>query len=621
MRTSQEKSDERPIAVNSVSQTGLPGKNNSRTLLPARFLAFLTFILLVTPIAVIAQDNGSANSPTGNPPVRVARISYLNGNVSFLRAGLDQWSQAALNFPVTTGDRIYTDSNARAELEVGSAAVRLSKSTDLTVTNLNDHILQLSLEEGTIRLTVFELSSGDTTEVDTPNGALTVQDRGKCRVEVDPSGESTLVAVFTGSLEITDGDVSQTLQTGEAARLIGENPVEVESLPIPAPDHFDQWSDERDRRIESSGSARYVNPYTPGFSDLDEYGHWVDVADYGPVWYPVVAAGWVPYRFGHWVWIDPWGWSWVEDEPWGFCPFHFGRWAFIGTAWGWIPGPFAMVPVYAPALVAFLGGPGFGINIDLVGWFPLGPADPFFPWYHYSGDYLRVVNVTNVRNVTNITNILNVTDVHKVHYAYRMVATTAVPKDVFSSGQPVAHHAVKLPPQQIERAQVTPHPPVNPTTRAAMPGKPVPAPAVRNPHPINAARKASGSERAGVARNPNAAAETRNVPPHQNAGQPAPPEASTRIERRAHPPAGASRIPPHVIARTPPPPPIVPFDQRRPAMVEHPGRPLEPPQIDDLRAGRPVGPMRDQEFPSHPVPVLREAPRSALPARPRPPHR
>jgi hypothetical protein len=153
-----------------------------------------------------------------------------------------------------------------------------------------------------------------------------------------------------------------------------------------------------------------------------------------------------------------------------------------------------------------------------------------------------------------------------------------------------------------------------------MPGKPVAAPAVRNPHPINAARKAPGSERAGVARNPNAAAETRNVPPHQNAGRPAPPEASTRTETRAHPPAGASRIPPHVIARTPPPPPIVPFDQRRPAMVEHPGRPLEPPQIDDLRAGRPVGPMRDHEFPSHAVPVLREAPRPALPARPRPPH-
>jgi hypothetical protein len=557
----------------------------------ARLLIAVVASLLAWPISTALTQENSSENMSDNPPARVARVSYLKGNVSFLRAGLDQWSQASLNFPVTTGDRIYTDHGARAELEVGSSAVRLSESTDLTVTNLSDQVMQLSLEQGTVRLSIYYFPSSNTVEVDTPNGALTIQDRGKYRVETDPSGATTLVAVFSGSLEISDEDISQTLRAGEAARLIGQDPQQVESVPMPAPDHFDEWSDERDRRIESSGSAKYVNPYTPGFSDLDEYGHWVEVADYGPVWYPVVAAGWVPYRLGHWVWIDPWGWSWIEDEPWGFCPFHFGRWALIGSVWGWIPGPFAVVPVYTPALVAFLGGPGFGIgvNIDLVGWFPLGPVDPFFPWYHYTGDYLRVVNITNVRNVTNITNVLNATDVHNIHYAYRTVAATAVPKDVFGSGQPVAHHAVKLHPQQLERAQVTPHPPVNPTARAAMPGKPVPAPPVRNPHPLAAARAA---------------------------GPPAPPESSTRIEPHARPPVGEPRLPPHVIARTPPPPPVVPFEQRRPAMVEHPGRPLEPPQVDDLRAGRPVGPMRDREFPPHAAPVLREAP-----AQTRPPHR
>src|SRR2546423_1317374 len=98
MRRSKKKSDERPVAVNSVSQAGVPGKGKPRTLLPARFLGFLASILLAAPIAAMAQEeNGSANSATDNPPVRVARISYLKGNVSFLRAGLDQWSQAALN--------------------------------------------------------------------------------------------------------------------------------------------------------------------------------------------------------------------------------------------------------------------------------------------------------------------------------------------------------------------------------------------------------------------------------------------------------------------------------------------------------------------------------------------
>src|SRR5437016_111962 len=104
--------------------------------------------------------------------------------LSFLRAGLDQWSEAALNFPATTGDRIYTDHGARAELEVGPYAVRVSDATDLTITNLNDQIVQLGLEQGTLRLSVYQLPSGETVEIDTPNGALTIQRPDKYRVDV-----------------------------------------------------------------------------------------------------------------------------------------------------------------------------------------------------------------------------------------------------------------------------------------------------------------------------------------------------------------------------------------------------------------------------------------------------
>ena len=70
-----------------------------------------------------------------NPPARAARFSYLKGKVSFQPAGQDQWSEATLNFTVTTGDRLYTDKGARAELEVGPYTVRLAEQTDLIATN------------------------------------------------------------------------------------------------------------------------------------------------------------------------------------------------------------------------------------------------------------------------------------------------------------------------------------------------------------------------------------------------------------------------------------------------------------------------------------------------------
>jgi hypothetical protein len=291
-------------------------------------------LLLQIPFLSVTLVGTEALFAEDNPPARAARISYLKGKVSFQPAGHDQWSEATPNFTVTTGDRIYTDKNARAELEVGPYSVRLSSATDLLVTNLNDQIMQLGLEQGTLRVSVYELTSGNTVEIDTPNGALTLLTAGTYRVDTDPDGANTIVSVNSGSLEISGEGVSQTLQTDQSARLTGHNPIQLTSIPIPALDSFDKWCEERDRRLASSVSAKYVSRGAPGYGDLDDYGRWEVVAEYGPIWYPVgIPVGWVPYRFGHWAWIEPWGWAWVEDEPWGFCPFHYGRWVFIGAAW------------------------------------------------------------------------------------------------------------------------------------------------------------------------------------------------------------------------------------------------------------------------------------------------
>jgi uncharacterized protein DUF6600 len=603
--------------------------------------------LVATPLA----------ADEGDPPARVARISYLKGNVSLQAEGEDQWGQATLNYTVTTGDRLYTDQGSRAELQVGPYAIRMSDTTDLTLANLNDQVMQLGLEQGSVHVTVFELVPGNTVEVDTPNGALNLLEAGDYRVDSDPNG--TLVTVNRGRLEVSGGDVSQTLGSGQAAQLSGTNPIQVALVQPPGRDDFDRWSEERDRRMASPRSAQYVSRYTPGCADLDDYGRWQTVSEYGPVWYPSgVPAGWVPYRFGRWVWVDPWGWTWVEDEPWGFAPFHYGRWAFIGASWGWIPGPVAVVPVYAPALVAFVGGPGFsiGVSVGVTAWFPLGPREPFLPWYHHGDNYMRQVNVTNIRNVTNITNITNITNVNNINYANRQVATTAVPVNAFRNAQPVARQVVRVAPEQVARAQVIPHPMVNPTPRATIGGTPAARP------PVRAERPAMAPARGQRVPSP-AAPASRTLPPPSPANRPSPPPVITRtgppplsrqteappsrptpppsrqqveappnrptppLVTRPTPPergpaSAAPRTPPPasrapatprpLITRTPPPPSRLPYEAKQPAMEQHPGRPLEPQQRDNIRAGRPAGPMRDQEVPAHAQP----APRSAPPERP-----
>src|ERR1041385_124882 len=113
-----------------------------------------------------------------------------------------------------------------------------------------------------------------------------------------------------------------------------------------------------------------------------------------------VDIGGAPYSYGYWSYIGPWGWTWVGYEPWGFAPYHYGRWAFIGSRWGWCPGPYYARPIYGPAFVGFLGG-GFSVGFGFgggIGWFPLGPHEPFRPWYHTSAIYFRNVNFNNTRS-------------------------------------------------------------------------------------------------------------------------------------------------------------------------------------------------------------------------------
>ena len=575
-----------------------------------RIRAILAFSFTLCLILLCTQPSFADD----NPPARAARISYLKGKVSFQPARQDQWSEATLNFTVTTGDRLYTDKGARAEFEVGPYTVRLAEQTDLIVTNLNDQIMQLGLEQGTLRLSVYELSSDNTVEVDTPHAALSILAPGAYRAHADPDANRTLVSVNSGSLELSAEGISQTLQAGEAVELTGESLIQAASIPMPPLDSFDRWSEQRDARLSAAASAKYVSRGIAGYDDLDDYGRWEEVAEYGPVWYPTgLAPGWVPYRFGHWAWVDPWGWTWVEDEPWGFCPFHYGRWVFIGTAWGWLPGPYVPLPVYTPALVAFVGGPGFSVAVgvgavELAAWFPLGPDEPFFPWYHYSGDYLRVVNITNITNIN---------DIKSVNYRYRTIAATAVPANVFSSGQPVAHHIVRVPPEGLARAPVIPHPAVNPTVRAALPGKPVPAPPVAARVVPARAPTSTAAARRDV-RPPPAVAERKLPPPENNRGATPHPTEPTRPP--AHIIAPPRETLPPLVTRSAPPTPHVPFAERRPLMSEHPGRPLEPHQLENLRAGRPPGPMADHEFPPHVVPVPRER-AVPMPPPPQPPRR
>src|SRR5271157_2134497 len=357
----------------------------------------LSWMSLLAGIALLATTlpQRAAAQDQDDPPGRVARLGYMQGSVSFQPAGESDWVQAVPNRPMTTGDKLWADQDSRAEVELGSAVIRLAANTGFSFLNLDDRTVQIQVTSGALNISVRRLNRDDVFEVDTPNLAFSVFQPGHYRVEASEDGNYTVVSVREGEGESTGNGQTYTLRAGQRATFSGTESLNAEVVDIGRPDDFDNWAYNRDRRHEGSRSARYVSHDVVGYEDLDDYGEWRDDRSYGHVWFPTqVAAGWAPYREGHWAWISPWGWTWVDDASWGYAPFHYGRWVVVDGRWGWVAGPVDVAPVYAPALVVFVGAGGIGFGGN-VGWFPLGPREVYVPSYSVSRVYINRVNVSN----------------------------------------------------------------------------------------------------------------------------------------------------------------------------------------------------------------------------------
>ena len=346
-----------------------------------------------------------------DPPTQVMRLGFIDGTVTYSPAGVDEWVNANINRPIVTGDRLWSDTASRAELQLGSAVIRMNESTSINILNIENKSPQIELDQGTVNLHVWKMSYYKGFEIDTPNLAFSVNQEGDYRLDVDPSTNTTTVTVHEGgAIVYGENNTSYQINAGESFRFSGTE-LAYEALALNEPDQFDQWASTRNTLYDNSISKKYVSSEIIGHTDLDNHGDWKVDNHYGNVWYPRnQRSDWAPYRDGEWVWVEPWGWTWVDSQPWGFAPFHYGRWVYISNNWGWIPGPIAAEPVYAPALVTFYQGQDFNVSVSQgggdIGWLPLGPGDVYVPPYGYSNNYFSIININNTAiNLTIINNV------------------------------------------------------------------------------------------------------------------------------------------------------------------------------------------------------------------------
>ena len=626
--------------------------------MPRSFPALAQALLMAAALMLagaFAGTVGAQPASRSDPPGRVARLSDLSGQVWLYSPDSGEWVSAVRNRPLTTGDRLATETGARAELQVGSTTLRLAAGTELEVRNLDDDHVSLQLHNGSVSARLRETAEAAEFELSTEDGRFLVPRAGRYRFDRDASG--SFATVYAGQARYEGPNSGLTITSGQRAEFwIDAAGAAQYRLGELQSDAFTVWNTERDRDAERSAPARYVSPAMTGAEDLDRYGRWEQDPDYGALWIPRgVAVDWAPYSTGHWAWVRPWGWTWVDDAPWGFAPFHYGRWVHRRDNWGWAPGQRVERPVYAPALVAWVGGPGVSVSISIgagrapapvVGWFPLAPREVYVPSYQASPRYTQNINITHVTNITQITNVINNPQAPREFDNRRFPnAVTVVPAAVMTGRQPVAPAAAQLRDApwvrdiakqpaggtvQISAPVTAPVAPAR--SPEARPVKPAPGaaslPGVMPPgaRPNMPPRDREGARPAPPASTAPGAAPNERRPGSQNEeGRPVGPGQRLPVPVPvpmpvAPAPLSGPAVTPSRPALVPPAPVVAPTVRPAPDAVTRPGPSAQPPP--PIVPPRPA-PSREggvpAETPSAP-PVLRPAnPPPAAPPRPAPP--
>jgi hypothetical protein len=599
--------------------------------------------------AVVAQQDPGAQPGTQpepqpydqsaddvDPPSQAARLSIIEGVVSVQPAGVDDWSVATINRPLTGGDQLWSDRGSRAQIDLDAATVSLGTDSSVTFLNLGDQAAQLQLSAGTIIVALHDADPGSAFEIDAPSASVSLLRTGSYRIAVDNNGNTTVATRDGQARVITRAGRSVTLRGGQAAQFGASGDVDVAALP--AADDFERWSAQHGQRwaADVDSSRYYMASDVVGAQDLDGYGEWVEEPDYGYTWYPTtVAVDWAPYRYGRWLWVAPWGWTWVDNAPWGYAPFHYGRWTYLRQRWGWVPAPPGRRAVYAPALVAWIAGPrdnlragsergggAPGATGPAVGWLPLAPGEVYLPRYRVSPRYLRNVNVSNtvIINSDYITNVYRNPGLQS-RYANRDAprALSVVSQHSFTSGGPVAARLV-TPSPQWQAVDATPRPPGIVPSRQSVLGPPAQSP-VRRPPVAIANRPVVASHPAAPASPALSSAQTPpSVPPTPAVR--ATPGRPTLPDRQVMPVAPIAPMPPTppMAPAAPTAPAAAPIERRAIPERAPQFRPAAPPEAPTRPLPLPV-PSREsaparQEFERAPLPVSREAASPPIPPAP-----
>ena len=331
-------------------------------------------------------------------PSRVARISYISGDVSVLDSQGEDWERADVNMPLFEGSEIYAGPDARAEIGLGGRSfLRISNGADVSLAQFSDGWAQISVASGTAVLSTRSGNGRGETSISAPAAAVTPTSAGLYRVDVADNGD-TWVTINDGTADVSTLGGSFEAYAGDVASIGYDDANDIDVAGDAARwnrDEFDDWVGQRDDMYETyyrRDQPRDVLALDDrddifGIAELARYGTWLTIGNVS-AWQPQYARdpNWSPYQDGYWDYSPVTGYTWISSEPWGWAPYHYGRWSFDDrSGWLWLPSDdtSSSYPAYQtaryrwkPALVYFWQPAG----ANDYAWVPLAPGERYVPF-------------------------------------------------------------------------------------------------------------------------------------------------------------------------------------------------------------------------------------------------
>ncbi|MEY2414408.1 MAG: hypothetical protein QOD84_3014 [Acidobacteriaceae bacterium] len=297
------------------------------------------------PLFVLLFLACSIGAAFADSQVRIVRLSTVEGSVQVNRNTGAGYEKAMLNFPITQGVKVRTQSEARAEIEFeDGSTLRLAPDTtvdfpQLSLRDSGSKVSDVNLESGKLYVN-FAAAKDDELTLIFGHEKLGLKRAAHLRIETAPDGIT--VAVFKGDVEVQGPSGTVTVSKNRTAVFDVLNNDHATVAKNLEPDPYDAWDKQQQQyheRYNATASNAY-SPYTYGVADLNYYGNFFSAPGYGTLWQPYFAsAGWDPFMNGAWAFNSGAGFGWVSSYPWGWTPYHYGSWVFIPAyGWAWQPG-------------------------------------------------------------------------------------------------------------------------------------------------------------------------------------------------------------------------------------------------------------------------------------------